>query len=399
PAALGWRERGTLLSLDASLTSGGGVGRGDGDGRDGPEESGTPVPPELRPPGREVDVLWEWRLEQLRVDDEVGMFSRGSFGKVVAVRTEMDQQMAVKIVAKSAMSPERYIERELDLLEACSVHPNVVGLHGVIRTSERVYVLMPLADTDLAAMVKSTVLDEKQAAFCVRQVVSAVEFLHKRGIVHRDVKPANILVLSNKVLLADFGLAKQLPRVNGRTGLLVGACGTKPYLAPELVRDVPYDAAVDLWALGVVTYELLHGYTPFSPKLVTPRSWDGVVREDYAPRINSDRHDGGGGGGTNSLSSNIRAYPGDSNVEGFCLSVDNRSSTLSVSESSGSIVTNNRMFERSAPPAAGGGSADGAAAGRRGLDRAWLVGQAHQALLFGKGAENDEYREERRTSG
>ncbi|CAM9654537.1 unnamed protein product, partial [Laminaria digitata] len=119
-------------------------------------------------------------------------------GKVVAVRTHRDQQMAVKIVERSTLSPERYIERELELLEVCSVHPNVVGLLGVIRTVDRVYVLMPLADTDLAAMVKSTRLDEKQAGFCVRQVVAAVEFLHAQGIVHRDIKPANILVLSSE---------------------------------------------------------------------------------------------------------------------------------------------------------------------------------------------------------
>ncbi|CAM9806543.1 unnamed protein product [Ectocarpus sp. 8 AP-2014] len=297
----------------------------------------------------------------------------------------MDQQVAVKIVAKSGLSPERYIERELELLELCSVHPNVVGLHGVIRTSQRVYALMPLADTDLAAMVKSTVLDEKQAGFCVRQVVSAVEFLHSKGIVHRDVKPANILVLSNKVLLADFGLAKQLPK--GNPGLLVGACGTKPYLAPELVRDVPYDAAVDMWAVGVVTYELLHGYTPFSPKLVVPRSWDGVVREEYVRKSNANNRSRPTDGGSRrrwrerdgyGCSDHDATSSGSSGTTGG-------GASLSVSESSGSIV-NKRMFERSAPPAPGGG-----------LDRAWLAGQAHQALLFGKGGENDEYQAERRT--
>ncbi|CAM9754955.1 unnamed protein product [Ectocarpus sp. 4 AP-2014] len=378
-------DQGTLLSLESA----GGGGGGDGGGG---EERGTPVPPGLRPPGRELDVLCEWSLDQLRMDDEVGMFSRGAFGKVVAARTRMDQQVAVKIVAKSGLSPERYIERELELLELCSVHPNVVGLHGVIRTPQRVYALMPLADTDLAAMVKSTVLDEKQAGFCVRQVVSAVEFLHSKGIVHRDVKPANILVLSNKVLLADFGLAKQLPK--GDPGLLVGACGTKPYLAPELVRDVPYDAAVDMWAVGVVTYELLHGYTPFSPKLVVPRSWDGVVREEYVRKSNANnrsrlangssrrrRRESDGCGysdhdATSSSSSSSSGGGGGSTGKG---------GSLSVSESSGSIV-NKRMFERSAPPAPGGG-----------LDRAWLAGQAHQALLFGKGGENDEYQAERQT--
>eukprot|EP00903_Cladosiphon_okamuranus_P013816 g12858.t1 len=368
----GWERRKTLVALYER----------DAAGSREAGERGTPVPPELRPREREGDVLCEWSLEQLRVDGEVGMFSCGTFGKVLAVRTQMEQQLAVKIVAKSGFSQDRYIERELELLEACSVHPNVVGLHGVIRTSARVYVLMPLADTDLAAMVKDTVLDEKQASFCVRQVLGAVEFLHKRSIVHRDIKPANILVLSNKVLLADFGLAKQLPK--GQPGLLVGACGTKPYLAPELVRDVPYDAAVDLWAVGVVTYELLHGYTPFSPKLVVPRSWNGVVREG--------KHSSSPAAENHSDSNTANYNPEEiiiSSSSSRRRSIVNASFSVSVSESSGSIV-NKRMFERSAPPAPGGSLG-------MGLDRAWLAGQAHQALLFGKGGENDEYQAEIRT--
>ncbi|CAN0450087.1 unnamed protein product [Ectocarpus sp. 12 AP-2014] len=202
---------------------------------------------------------------------------------------------------------------------------------------------MPLADTDLAAMVK--------------------------------------------VLLADFGLAKQLPK--GDPGLLVGACGTKPYLAPELVRDVPYDAAVDMWAVGVVTYELLHGYTPFSPKLVVPRSWDGVVREEYARKSNANNRSRLANGGSRRRRRRESHGCGYSDDDATTSSSSSGSTgeggSLSVSESSGSVV-NKRMFERSAPPAPGGG-----------LDRAWLAGQAHQALLFGKGGENDEYQAERRT--
>ncbi|CAM9674098.1 unnamed protein product, partial [Sphacelaria rigidula] len=107
----------------------------------------------------------------------------------------------------------------------------------------------------------STRLNEKQASYVIRQVLSAVEFLHARNIVHRDIKPANLLVLSSEsLLLADFGLAK---RMEPGQHAMTGACGTKPYLAPELVRDLHYDETVDLWAIGVVTYELLHGYTPF----------------------------------------------------------------------------------------------------------------------------------------
>ena len=143
-----------------------------------------------------------------------------------------------------------------------------------------------------------------------------------------------------------------------------------------------------------------------SPKLVVPRSWDGVVREEERSRTPKKQHarnnnpkegnanGNGGNAGSPAFGCPVRSSNGRSRSSSSCCRrIDNASfsasGSVSVSESSGSIV-NKRMFERSAPPAPGGPRGVG-------LDRAWLAGQAHQALLFGKGGENDEYQAEIRT--
>ncbi|CAN0246384.1 unnamed protein product, partial [Ectocarpus sp. 12 AP-2014] len=107
----------------------------------------------------------------------------------------------------------------------------------------------------------------------IRQLLSALEFLHSRDIVQRDIKPHNLLLPDEsgvggasrkKLLLADFGLSKKL---SDEHGFLTDVVGTKPYMAPELLRsddaDLKYGKKVDVWAAGVVTHELLACVTPF----------------------------------------------------------------------------------------------------------------------------------------
>lgn len=130
---------------------------------------------------------------------------------------------------------------------------------------------------------------------------------------------------------------------------------------------------------------------------MVPRSWDGVVREEKHSSRAAKSHAENNHNSNNNIpkeangSSNnpVGARSNSSSSSGRRSSIVNTSFSVSVSESSGSIV-NKRIFERSAPPAPGGSHGVG-------LDRAWLAGQAHQALLFGKGGENDEYQMEIRT--
>jgi len=103
---------------------------------------------------------------------------------------------------------------------------------------------------------------EKDAADLIRQVLSAVAYMHEEGVVHRDLKPENLLYYSpeadSKIMISDFGLSKMED-----SGVMATACGTPGYVAPEVLAQKPYGKAVDVWSIGVISYILLCGYPPF----------------------------------------------------------------------------------------------------------------------------------------
>ncbi|CAM9278883.1 unnamed protein product [Ectocarpus fasciculatus] len=183
--------------------------------------------------------------------------------------------LAMKIVRTDGdAQKEKEARQEAELLEVCSLHPHVVDMLGVIRTNSTCYTLMSLADSDVAAMMKHAGrMNEKQAVFLIRQLVSALEFLHARRIVHY------------KMRLADFGLAARIP--GGHAGVS-GACGTLPYMSPELFNGAKFGTAVDMWATGVVAYELLMGVLPFAgggKSGTAPRGSGGSVSTDSSGSI------------------------------------------------------------------------------------------------------------------
>lgn len=106
------------------------------------------------------------------------------------------------------------------------------------------------------------VLQEKKAFNYFIQVCSAINFLHESNLVYRDLKPENCLVNDQGIVkLCDFGWCVELKMGNRDT-----FCGTFEYMAPELVKELPYNHSVDVWSLGVLLYELLHGHSPFRAK-------------------------------------------------------------------------------------------------------------------------------------
>ena len=106
---------------------------------------------------------------------------------------------------------------------------------------------------------KSRRLSEKLAFHYFIQTVNAINFLHSNEYVHRDIKPENILIdENNNVKLCDFGWCVDVS--GGQRGTF---CGTYEYMAPEIVEDRPYDKSIDVWSLGILLYEILHGYSPF----------------------------------------------------------------------------------------------------------------------------------------
>ncbi|KAG0655583.1 hypothetical protein C6P46_000806 [Rhodotorula mucilaginosa] len=185
------------------------------------------------------------------------------------VHIKTGKYYACKVINKRLMAGrEHMIRNEISVLKSISQgHKNIVTLWDYFETQNNVYLVTDLCQGgELFDRIcaKSYFLEE-DAAKLVRTVMSAVEYLHSHGIVHRDIKPENLLYRSkdedSDLLLADFGLSKVMDEQ--QFSALTTTCGTPGYMAPEIFKKTGHGKPVDIWAMGVVTYFLLCGYTPF----------------------------------------------------------------------------------------------------------------------------------------
>lgn len=141
-------------------------------------------------------------------------------------------------------------------------HPNITELYEFIEMAELKAIVMEFVDgEELYSKLERGHLNEQEAKYLFYQLCVAIDYCHKNGIVHRDVKLENILVTKdNQVKLCDFGLAAEISE-----DLLDEYCGSVCYTAPEILKFQPYDGRKsDVWSLGVVLYSMLTGYLPFA---------------------------------------------------------------------------------------------------------------------------------------
>ncbi|GAA5992658.1 hypothetical protein JCM10908_002709 [Rhodotorula pacifica] len=195
------------------------------------------------------------------------------------VHIKTGKYYACKVINKRLMAGrEHMIRNEISVLKSISQgHKNIVTLWAdeecfiafkdYFETQNNLYLVTDLCQGgELFDRIcaKSYFLEE-DAAKLVHTVMSAVEYLHSHGIVHRDIKPENLLYRSkdedSDLLLADFGLSKVMDEQ--QFSALTTTCGTPGYMAPEIFKKLGHGKPVDIWAMGVVTYFLLCGYTPF----------------------------------------------------------------------------------------------------------------------------------------
>ncbi|KAL7677819.1 hypothetical protein ACOME3_004052 [Neoechinorhynchus agilis] len=187
---------------------------------------------------------------------------RGSFG-VVVVGVRNGQTCAVKIFYKRNLIDEKLVGRtiyEKSILSSLS-HPNVIDFLGSYKDNGHLYIVMKFINTgDLYEHLKKRQrFIEDESRLIGSQIILAFDYLHGINVVHRDIKAENILVEENGyVKLTDFGFAKYL------RNKAVTLCGTPDYMAPEVVERTGYTTSGDLWALGVLMYELNAGFTPFA---------------------------------------------------------------------------------------------------------------------------------------
>jgi serine kinase len=147
-------------------------------------------------------------------------------------------------------------------------HDNIVQIFEVTKTHRNAYIFMELAADTATNFIrkKQKPLTELQAWFWMSQLMNAVNYLHDRVVAHRDLKLDNMLIdKQNNIKLTDFGFATVcIDRKTENPVLSTTACGTKEYMSPELIVGKPYDARkADIWACGIILFELLVGRNPF----------------------------------------------------------------------------------------------------------------------------------------
>ena len=195
-----------------------------------------------------------------------GIVARGGMGVVYrASDPELDRTVALKIIApEHTQNPDAVTRFKSEARLAASLeHPNIVPIHRGGEYQGVLYLAMRFVPgTNLRHMVDAGPLEMGQVLLVTRSVASALDAAHERGLVHRDVKPANILISGEgdrrHVYLTDFGLTKRLGSAGSltRTGAWVG---TPDYVAPEQIQSAPVDGRADIYSLGCVLYEMLTG--------------------------------------------------------------------------------------------------------------------------------------------
>ncbi|CAK7222257.1 Calcium/calmodulin-dependent protein kinase type I [Sporothrix bragantina] len=194
----------------------------------------------------------------------------GSYSVVKeCVHIDTGRCYAAKVINKRLMAGrEHMIRNEIAVLKKVSMgHKNILTLVDYFETMNNLYLV-----TDLALggelfdrICRKGSYYESDAADLIRATLSAVAYLHDHGIVHRDLKPENLLFRTPEdnadLLIADFGLSRIMDEEQFH--VLTTTCGTPGYMAPEIFKKIGHGKPVDIWALGVITYFLLCGYTPF----------------------------------------------------------------------------------------------------------------------------------------
>jgi serine/threonine-protein kinase len=219
-----------------------------------------------------------------------GLIGAGGMGEVYrATDTRLGRQVAIKTLPESlAADADRLarFEREAKLLAALN-HAHIASVYNLDRHEGTLYLAMELVEgVSLEERLKTGALPVNEALPLALQIAQALEAAHEKGVVHRDLKPANIMLTpAGLVKVLDFGLAKafstdpaqatvaQSPALSlamTQQGLILGTAG---YMAPEQASGQPADQRADVWAFGVVVYEMLTGlplFRTFSPTCSRP---------------------------------------------------------------------------------------------------------------------------------
>jgi serine/threonine-protein kinase len=213
-----------------------------------------------------------WRAHDDLVGKSLGgcvitdLLGQGGMARVYrAHQTHLDRDVAIKVLPPYYASDQNFVDRfELEARSLARLsHPHIVVVHDAGDERGLLYIIMEYVAGGNLRDYMTQSMSLREVTRIIKEVAGALEYAHERGIIHRDVKPVNVLMDSSKrAVLSDFGIAKVMATsaVVTRSGAGVG---TPEYMSPEQCRGGQVDARSDIYALGVMLYEMLTGHTPF----------------------------------------------------------------------------------------------------------------------------------------
>lgn len=220
--------------------------------------------------------------------------SEGGFSRVYKAsgpyNGDPKHPMACKIIRLANVPQEwkeRALKNELKIVTKVK-HENIITIYEVTKTFRHAYLFMELAADTVTDFIRrrKKPLTEVQAWFWMSQVLKAVIYLHDRQIAHRDLKLDNLLLDKDyNIKLTDFGFATICAdRKTSQVLLSTTACGTKEYMAPEILEGNPYDARIaDMWSCGIILFEFLVGRNPFP---IAKKEWTDAEQLKYQKKGN-----------------------------------------------------------------------------------------------------------------
>ena len=267
------------------------------DGSARTEGSATVQPFESKTPVEEMVTYSDPPFEQLYTKglqlgigytSKVYKCTNNETGKVYACKEINKMKLNQKSSRNGSLMARLRVE--IDICRRID-HPNIVKIHEVFEDKHTVMLVMDYMEGGelFDQIIERGSLSEKEAADIVKKICVALKYLHEQGISHRDLKPENVLLVSKgditDIKLIDFGMSKVFGPGEISTASTLGTPG---YMAPEIMQSKKYTEAVDMWALGVITYIILCGYMPFddshgrTTKWKTdfpPAEWDSISKQ------------------------------------------------------------------------------------------------------------------------
>ena len=221
------------------------------------------------------------------------MLGQGGMARVYRGRQEnLDRMVAIKVLPPYYAADPAFVERfkrEARAMARLS-HPNIVTVHDAGEEDGRLFIIMEYVNGGTLRQHMESAMATREIARVVREVANALTYAAAMGIIHRDVKPVNVLMdQSGRAVLSDFGIAKVLQTSAALTHAGAGV-GTPEYMSPEQCQGGSVDARADIYALGVMLYEMLTGHTPFEADNYTALAHSHIYEpvpppSKYNPRI------------------------------------------------------------------------------------------------------------------